>query len=81
MKEWLTKEIKLENIILLILSIIACILSVLIFMGILTVKLKNDVSPNAFAWILLIVGIMSTGLSIHNIVKDKKIIRAENNYG
>ena len=59
MKEFLTKERKVEDIILLILSVIACVLAVLIFAGKLTIKLGKEISPNAFAWVLLIFGLVS----------------------
>ena len=69
MKEFLTKERKYEDIILLILSVIACLLAVLIFAGKITVKLGKDISPNAFAWILLILGLVSFILSLYKIIK------------
>lgn len=69
MKEFLTKERKGEDIILLILSVIACLLAVLIFAGKITVKLVKDISPNAFAWILLILGLVSFILSLYKIIK------------
>lgn len=69
MKEFLTKERKCEDIILLILSVIACLLAVLIFAGKITVKLGKDISPNAFAWILLILGLVSFILSLYKIIK------------
>ena len=69
MKEFLTKERKGEDIILLILSVIACLLAILIFAGKITVKLGKDISPNAFAWILLILGLVSFILSLYKIIK------------
>lgn len=69
MKEFLTKERKGEDIILLILSVIACLLAVLIFAGKIIVKLGKDISPNAFAWILLILGLVSFILSLYKIIK------------
>lgn len=69
MKEFLTKERKGEDIILLILSVIACLLALLIFAGKITVKLVKDISPNAFAWILLILGLVSFILSLYKIIK------------
>ncbi len=69
MKEFLTKERKYEDIILLILSVIACLLAILIFTGKITVKLGKDISPNAFAWILLILGLVSFILSLYKIIK------------
>ena len=69
MKEFLTKERKVEDIILLILSVIACVLAVLIFAGKLTVKLGKDISPNVFAWVLLILGLVSLIISLCKIIK------------
>ena len=71
MKDFLTKERKYENIFLLIISIIACVLSILIFAGKLTVKLANDVSPNALAWVLLILGLVSLILSLRSLLSKK----------
>ena len=69
MKEFLTKERKVEDIILLILSVIACVLAVLIFAGKLTIKLGKEISPNAFAWVLLILGLVSLIISLCKIIK------------
>ena len=69
MKEFLTKERKVEDIILLILSVIACVLAVLIFAGKLTVKLGKDISTNVFAWVLLILGLVSLIISLCKIIK------------
>lgn len=69
MKEFLTKERKVEDIILLILSVVACLLAVLIFAGKLTVKLGYGISPNAFAWVLLILGLVSLIISLCKIIK------------
>lgn len=69
MKEFLTKERKVEDIILLILSVVACLLAVLIFAGKLTVKLGKEISPNAFAWVLLILGLVSLIISLCKIIK------------
>ena len=69
MKEFLTKERKVEDIILLILSVIACVLAVLIFAGKLTVKLGDGISSNSFAWILLILGLLSLVLALCKIIK------------
>lgn len=69
MKEFLTKERKVEDIILLILSVVACLLAVLIFAGKLTVKLGKDISPNLFAWVLLILGLVSLIISLCKIIK------------
>ncbi len=72
MKKILTKEIKGEDIILLILSVIACVLAILIFAGKLNVKLGNDISSNVFAWILLALGLVSFVLSLSKIIKISK---------
>ena len=69
MKEFLTKERKVEDIFLLILSVIACVLAVLIFAGKLTIKLGKEISPNAFAWVLLILGLVSLIISLCKIIK------------
>lgn len=69
MKEFLTKERKVEDIILLILSVVACVLAVLIFAGKLTVKLGKDISTNVFAWVLLILGLVSLIISLCKIIK------------
>ncbi len=69
MKEFLTKERKVDDIILLILSVVACLLAVLIFAGKLTVKLGKEISPNAFAWVLLILGLVSLIISLCKIIK------------
>lgn len=69
MKELLTKERKVEDIILLILSVVACLLAVLIFAGKLTVKLGDGISSNAFAWVLLILGLVSLIISLCKIIK------------
>lgn len=69
MKEFLTKERKVEDIILLILSVVACLLAVLIFAGKLTVKLGKDISTNVFAWVLLILGLVSLIISLCKIIK------------
>ena len=69
MKEFLTKERKVEDIILLILSVVACLLAVLIFAGKLTIKLGKEISPNAFAWVLLILGLVSLIISLCKIIK------------
>ena len=69
MKELLTKERKVEDIILLILSVVACLLAVLIFAGKLTIKLGKEISPNAFAWVLLILGLVSLIISLCKIIK------------
>ena len=62
---------KYENVILLILSLVSCILSVLIFTKILTVNFKDSISPNAFAWVLLILGLLSLILSVYKLMKKE----------
>lgn len=71
MKDFLTKERKYENVILLIMSIIACTLSILIFTKVVTLKFKDSISPNTFAWILLILGLLSLILSLYKLTRKE----------
>lgn len=70
-----TKELKGENLLLLILSIVAIILGILIFADILTVDSEVAIVgsyPNAFAWIITIVGAIGLFIAVFRITHGKK---------
>ena len=70
-----TKEVKGENVLLLILSIVAIILGILIFAGILTISSEASIIgsyPNAFAWIITIVGAIGLFIAVFRITHEKK---------
>lgn len=74
-KNLLTKEFKVENYLVIILGVVAMILGFLIMSGVLTIISEAELlakHPNAFAWVLIIVGALGILLGVYKISKKKE---------
>ena len=70
-----TKEVKGENVLLLILSIVAIILGILLFAGILTISSKTPViggHSDIFTWIITIMGAIGLFIAVFKLTHGKK---------
>lgn len=74
-KTILTKETKLENYLLAILSVTAVIIGILILSNVIAVSSQKELlddNPNLFAWIIIIVGIIGGLISFFQIKNEKE---------
>ena len=74
-KTILTKETKLENYLLAILSVTAVIIGILILSNVIAVSSQKELlddNPNLFAWIIIIVGIIGGLISFFQIKSEKE---------
>ena len=70
-----TKEVKGENVLLLILSIVAIILGILLFAGILTISSETTViggHSDIFTWIITIMGAIGLFIAVFKLTHGKK---------
>ena len=63
---------KIENILLLIVSVVSLVLGLLLITSILSVEDKMIIDSVVYGWILLALGTFSLIVSIHGIIKNCK---------